>query len=149
MSESANSQNTLTGEAISDTSNTPLGGDSDAEGDVDKQQSLAETAGVTAAESPVEDSSAHGSPSEDDDGEESESSESDESLERFGVDDDPRPNNAKLDNPDGELDQDRRVNVKNADDENKVEQRKLFPDVDDQQMTLGGENAASQCLFDQ
>jgi hypothetical protein len=68
-----------------------------------------------------------------------------ESLSQFGVEDDHRPNNPKLDNPDGDLEQDRRVNTKNNTEAG--EQEQLFPDVEDDQMTLGGERARNRCLF--
>lgn len=71
--------------------------------------------------------------------------EDEESLSEYGVEDDHRPNNAKLDNPDGDLEQDRRVNKETDNDVG--EQEQLFPDVEDDQMTLGGERARNQCLF--
>ncbi|RLM94349.1 hypothetical protein [Haloarcula sp. Atlit-7R] len=76
-------------------------------------------------------------------------SDSEESLEGFGVEDDPRPNNSKLDNPDGEMEADRRVNRRSDDNnEDTGAQKQLFPDVEDDQATLTGERAHNQCLFE-
>ncbi|MDT3437779.1 hypothetical protein [Haloarcula sp. 1CSR25-25] len=71
-----------------------------------------------------------------------------EGLEEFGVEEDARPNNPKLDNPDGEMEADRRVNRRNGDDEDTGTQKQLFPDVEDDQATLTGGRARNQCLFD-
>ena len=69
-----------------------------------------------------------------------------ENLEPFGIEDDNRPNSSRLDNPDGNLEQDRRTNVQRESDE--PTQEKLFPDVEDEnQLTLGGDKAYNQCQF--
>jgi len=71
----------------------------------------------------------------------------DEGLEEYGVEDDPSPNNARLDNPDGELTADRRTNKHTGQPE--TEQADLFPDIENKdQVTLGGEPAYNQCLFE-
>jgi len=71
-----------------------------------------------------------------------------EGLTEFGVEEDPSPNNPRLDNPDGELEQDRRTNTRTSSDE--TEQEALFPDIEDEdQVTLTGEKAYNQCLFGQ
>jgi len=68
-------------------------------------------------------------------------------LEEFGVEEDPSPNNPRLDNPDGNLEADRRTNTRTSSED--TEQEALFPDIDDEdQMTLGGEQAYNQCLFE-
>jgi hypothetical protein len=70
------------------------------------------------------------------------------SLEEFGVEEDPSPNNTRLDNPDGGLEEDRRTNTHSSPDE--TEQEALFPDIDNKnQVTLTGDRAYNQCLFEQ
>jgi len=77
----------------------------------------------------------------------SRSSAGEESLEKFGVEEDNSPNNGRLDNPDGNLEQDRRTNRRRDGDDTTQEQ--LFPDVDDEnQLTLGGARAYNQCNFE-
>jgi hypothetical protein len=98
---------------------------------------------ASSSEEPPSESSDAGSDTTEKGGSDSEDSE--ETLVEFGVEDDPRPNNAKLANPDGDLEEDRRVNVESETEPG--EQEQLFPDVEDDQMTLGGERASNQCLF--
>ena len=68
-------------------------------------------------------------------------------LEEFGVEKDPSPNNSRLDNPDGNLESDRRTNTRTSSEN--TEQEALFPDIENEdQVTLGGEKAYNQCLFE-
>lgn len=71
----------------------------------------------------------------------------DDGLEEWGVEKDPSPNNSRLDNPDGNLEADRRTNTRTSSEN--TEQESLFPDIENEdQVTLGGEKAYNQCLFE-
>jgi hypothetical protein len=94
-----------------------------------EEQSTNDNTGSTASSSNTSDSDSRG-------------------LTQFGVEEDPSPNKPRLDNPDGELEQDRRTNTRMSSDE--TEQEALFPDIENEdQVTLTGEKAYNQCLFGQ
>jgi len=141
MSQSK-SQSTLSGEVEVERNTT--GTD---EEENDAQASLVD--GIGSVDSSSDDSEAEGAQSEESDMKR-DSDDAKESLDEFGVEDDARPNNPKLDNPDGEMEADRRVNRRSDDDDDDDvgEQRQLFPDVEDDQATLTGDRARNQCLFE-
>lgn len=69
------------------------------------------------------------------------------SLEDFGADVDHRDRDSRLDRPESsEFGVDDRPEVAHA---SNGEQSALFADTADDQQTLGGENAAAQCLYDE
>jgi hypothetical protein len=68
-------------------------------------------------------------------------------LQGFGVDEDNRANITRLDQPDGEMKQDRRTNTR-SEETDSTEQAQLYPDVEDDQRTLTGARAGNQCLFE-
>lgn len=138
MSQSK-SQSTLSGDAASVEQTT------DEESEEELQASLVD--GVEPVQSsPTEATEANDNT--DSEGEKRAPDDGEEGLEEFGVEEDARPNNPKLDNPDGEMEADRRVNRRSGDDGDTGTQKQLFPDVEDDQATLTGGRARNQCLFD-
>lgn len=109
------------------------------------QESLFDTLGSDSPDEPGDSASGDSAVSTDS---QSSKVKDDGGLESFGVEKDPSPNNSRLDNPDGELEQDRRTNTRTSPDE--TEQEALFPDIENEnQVTLTGEKAYNQCLFGQ
>jgi hypothetical protein len=71
---------------------------------------------------------------------------SEETLERYGVEDDPMANNPKLANPNGELEEDRRTNKREEPETG--EQAELFVQTQhDDQRTLRNKKAQNQFKF--